>query len=308
MRLHLPLVPGESPDNPQLAFTTLACQFARMMRDQGHEVNEIPHDGPRPDWTDQAAWDRISREQARQIDDGIICLPVGAAQRVFLETGHPCVEYAVGYGGTVAPWRAFPSHAWMHTVIGSQQGAHSANGTWGDTVIPHPLDPDQHELGTGHGGYLLFVGRLIERKGLSVAIAAAKRAGLPLLAAGEGDYRPAGPEYLGPVNTAERSELMGGAIALLAPTLYIEPFGLVVTEAQACGTPAITTDWGAFTETVEPGFRCSTDHDFAVAIEEAATVDRQTLRDRTLARYSMNAIAPLYDRFLTRIGKDNHCD
>lgn len=274
-----------------------------MMETVGHEVRTYPADGPTPPWEDMAAWDQIGREQAAEITgDGLLCLPVGIAQRSIMEaTGLPTVEYAVGYGGTCAPWRVFPSSAWMHTVIGAQQGTHSANGTWRDTVIPHPIDPAEHELGDGDGGYLLFVGRLIERKGLDVAVRIAQAVSLPLKVAGEGDYRPDGPEYLGAVNARERSELMGGAIALLAPTLYVEPFGLVAIEAQACGTPAITTDWGAFVETVAPEYRASTLNGFVDAVMRSQTANREMIRDDALNRWSMNRIAPLYDRFLRRI-------
>lgn len=303
MRFHLPLIPGESPDNPALAFTVLADRFRRMMETLGHEVVTYPAEGPTPAWDQTDRWDEIGREQAAQITgDGVLCLPVGVAQRSIMDaTGLPTVEYAVGYGGTCAPWRVFPSSAWMHTVIGAQQGTHTANGTWGDTVIPHPIDPAEHELGNGDGGFLLFVGRLIERKGLDVAVKIAERVGLPLKVAGSGDYKPTGPEYLGPVNPRERSELMGDAVALLAPTLYVEPFGLVAIEAQACGTPAITTDWGAFTETVAPEYRAATLEGFTQAVRAAQNANREQLRASTLERYSMDRIGPLYEKFMGRV-------
>lgn len=308
--LHLPLIPGESPDNPSLAFTVLADRFGRMMEGEGFEVATYEVEAERPGWDDRAEWDRLSLIQARGIRANLtgrdlVCLPAGAAQRKVMEqVPIPAVEPFVGYAGTCASWRVFPSWAWMHTVIGAEQGAYAADGTWGDVVIEHPLDPDQHTLGQGDGGYLLFVGRLIERKGLDTAIAIAKATGYRLLAAGEGDYRPDGPEYLGAVDPAERDELMGAAVALLAPTTYIEPFGLVAIEAQASGTPAITTDWGAFTETVESQYRSLTLDGFVKAVEAAEKADRTALRDRALARWSPDTIAPLYSRFLARIAEE----
>lgn len=302
MLIHLPLIPGETYEDSALAFTTLTDQLRRMMLAEGHEVRTYLTDADRPAWDDQDGWDRVTIEQAKQIDPadgGLLCVPTGYSQHRLMDLPLPAIEPFVGYTGTCAPWRVFPSQAWMHTVIGHEQGAYEANGTWGDIVIPHPIDPAEHTLGAGDGGYLLFVGRLIERKGLDVAIRVAQEVGLPLLAAGAGDYRPAGAEYIGTVTRQERNQLMGGAIALLAPTVYVEPFGLVVTEAQASGTPAITTDWGAFTETTP--YRALTLEGFVEQVDRARTANRVAIRERALERWSMNVIAPRYTKFFDRV-------
>jgi glycosyltransferase involved in cell wall biosynthesis len=113
----------------------------------------------------------------------------------------------------------------------------------------------------------------------------------------EGDH----VEYVGPVGVLERNELMGLAHALLAPTTYIEPFGAVAVEAQLCGTQAITTDWGAFTETVASPFRFTTLEEAVSAIRRAAELDPAATRAAALSRYSLEAIAPLYDDWLRRL-------
>lgn len=302
MLIHLPLIPGETYEDSTLAFTTLTDQLHRMMLAEGHEVRTYTVDAERPDWDDQAGWDRVTVEQAKQIkatDGGLLCVPTGYSQHRLMDVPLPTVEPFVGYTGTCCDWRVFPSQAWYHAILGHQQGAYESNGTWGDIVIPHPIDPDRHTLGAGEGGYLLFVGRMVERKGIEVAIRVAQEVGLPLIAAGAGDFRPAGAEYIGTVTRAERNELMGDAIALLAPTIYVEPFGLVVTEAQACGTPAITTDWGAFTETTD--FRALTLEGFVEQVYRARRANRQEIRDRALERWAMPNIAPRYTRFLKRV-------
>lgn len=312
MNLHLPLIPGEDPDNQTYAFTALAHRFVRMMRGQGHSVTTYPLDVDRPAWDNQPAWDSLSQVQASIIrrnlsTDDVVCLPAGYAQRAIVDAalGVPCVEYAIGYPGTCAPWRVFPSSAWMHTVIGSEQRAHAALGRWGDVVIPHPIDTNKHPLGTGKGEYLLYVGRLIERKGLDVAIHVAREVGIPLIAAGEGEHRPPGAEYVGHVTPTERAALMGDARALLAPTLYVEPFGMVVIEARACGTPALTTDWGAFKETVPGPFRCLTTEDFVEAVKATANISRREIQRETFLTYGMDVIAPRYDAFLQRVVQTN---
>jgi glycosyltransferase involved in cell wall biosynthesis len=97
---------------------------------------------------------------------------------------------------------------------------------------------------------------------------------------------------------------MAGAVALLAPTLYIEPFGGVAVEAMLSGTPAITSDFGAFTETVETGrtgFRFRTLAEGAQAVGAATTIDPLGARERAVERFAMENVAPAYLRVLERL-------
>jgi glycosyltransferase involved in cell wall biosynthesis len=111
-------------------------------------------------------------------------------------------------------------------------------------------------------------------------------------------------EFVGAVGPEKRAKLMGGAIATFAPTLYIEPFGNVVPEAHFCGTPTITTDWGAFTETNingVTGYRCRTLAEFIQAAEDVKSLDPKTIYETAKYKYSLEAIAPQYDRYFRRL-------
>jgi glycosyltransferase involved in cell wall biosynthesis len=97
---------------------------------------------------------------------------------------------------------------------------------------------------------------------------------------------------------------MGGAIALIAPSMFPEPFCLVVPEAQMCGTPTITTDWGAVTETNEngvSGFRCSTLNEFEQAVWDCKKLDRSKIRERAINKYSFETIGRMYTKFFHRL-------
>jgi glycosyltransferase involved in cell wall biosynthesis len=88
------------------------------------------------------------------------------------------------------------------------------------------------------------------------------------------------------------------------PTLYLEPFGGVAVEAMLCGTPVITTDWGAFTETVKhgvTGYRCHTLAEFCKAAEDVDTLKPHMIANHAISNYSMKAVAPKYTAYFEKL-------
>jgi glycosyltransferase involved in cell wall biosynthesis len=132
---------------------------------------------------------------------------------------------------------------------------------------PNALDFDLYPFAPERGDYLLFVGRMSPDKGAHRAVRTAMETGLPLKIAGknreplERQYfdayvRPhlsSSIEYVGEVSHGEKVELLQHARATLFPIEWEEPFGLVMIESMACGTPVVASRWGAVPEVVEPG-------------------------------------------------------
>ncbi len=131
-----------------------------------------------------------------------------------------------------------------------------------DTVL-HAVDTDRFAFSGTPDDYLLFLGRFTEGKGVPQAIEVAKRAGMRLLlVAAENDYyrEHVAPlvdgtqiVYVGEADHAAKVRLYGGARALLYPVQAREPFGLVLAESMACGTPVAALDRGAVREVVDDG-------------------------------------------------------
>jgi glycosyltransferase involved in cell wall biosynthesis len=112
--------------------------------------------------------------------------------------------------------------------------------------------------------------------------------------------------YVGPVDGDLRRDLIANAEATLAPTKFAEPFGSSAVEGLLCGTPALTSDWGAYTETVQHGvngYRCSLLADWLFALENARNLDRQAIATAARERYAMAALAPKYDRAFERLAE-----
>jgi glycosyltransferase involved in cell wall biosynthesis len=162
-------------------------------------------------------------------------------------------------------------------------------------VIHHGIDADEFPFGDGQGGYCLFLGRLNRDKGAHSAIIAARKAGFPLKIAGkmrepwERDYfdREVAPrlgdgiEYLGEVEHADKLDLLAGARAVLFPIRWNEPFGLVMIEALACGTPVLAFPEGAAPEVIDDGrtgFLCHDEAEMAEALDRVDTIDRHACR------------------------------
>lgn len=170
-------------------------------------------------------------------------------------------------------------------------------------VIHHGLDAGNFPFGDGKGGFALFLGRMAPAKGADTAIAAAKKAGVPLLMAAkmrepwEHEYyrdvlKPllgSDAEYLGEVSHDKKLELLGSASALLFPIRWHEPFGMVMIEAMACGTPVLAFPAGSVPEIVEDGktgFICADEIEMADALGRAETLDRRQVRAAVEGRFS----------------------
>jgi glycosyltransferase involved in cell wall biosynthesis len=154
-------------------------------------------------------------------------------------------------------------------------------------VIHHGLDLRNYRLDTKKQGYLSFLGRIAPIKGTHIAIEIAQRTGIPLKIAGEvqpifRDYfdtmiKPHLDgrliEYVGEADLKAKNKLLGGSIGLLFPIDWDEPFGLVVVEAMACGTPVFAFGRGAIPEIVSPGVSgaiCESVQDMAYSVQSMA--------------------------------------
>ncbi len=196
-------------------------------------------------------------------------------------------------------------------------------------VIHHGLEVDRIPVGRGDGGYVLFLGRMNSDKGAHRAIAAARAAGRPILLAAK-MWEPAerkyfaeqvepllGPDatYLGECGGHDKLELIGGASALVNPIRWPEPFGLVMAEALACGTPVVTFAEGAAPEIVDhgrTGFVCTDDRDLAVRLTQIDELDRRECRAAAASRFSAARMVDdhvaLYRHLIASTGHEPRAD
>ena len=178
-------------------------------------------------------------------------------------------------------------------------------------TVPHGVPPDLFAAGDGGGGYLAFIGRISPEKRVDRAVEIASRAGLPLRIAAKVDrvdeayfHTEIEPlmgashvEFLGELGDADKGELLRGARALLFPIDWPEPFGLVMIEAMACGTPTIAWPNGSVPEVLEDGvtgFIVSSVKEAADAVQRAASLDRRRVRERFEARFTADRMARDY--------------
>jgi glycosyltransferase involved in cell wall biosynthesis len=161
------------------------------------------------------------------------------------------------------------------------------------------------------------MGRMVQRKGLREIAEISKYVDIPIIMAGMGakqvgdtifaqdcTIKGKNLKYIGEVGVKERGKLMSEAQAVLCPTQYIEPFCGVNVEAQLCGTPVITPDYGAFVETVEDGmtgFRCKNLKDYVEAVEKVKKLDTGYIMFRAASKYSLEVVANQYQDYFDRL-------
>jgi glycosyltransferase involved in cell wall biosynthesis len=215
-------------------------------------------------------------------------------------------------------YRAFPHMPLVS--ISNHQRLPVPPVNWMGTVY-HGLPEKQFKLGSGDGGYLAFLGRICPDKGPEEAIEIARQAGMKLKIAAKVD--PADQEYydqvvapllgksphvefIGEIHDGQKQEFLGNARALLFPINWPEPFGLVMIEAMACGTPVVAFRCGSVPEIMEDGLTGYVVHDIASAVKGVSLLDRlyrPSIRARFEERFSARAMANDYVKIYRRLAE-----
>jgi glycosyltransferase involved in cell wall biosynthesis len=185
-------------------------------------------------------------------------------------------------------------------------------------TIHHGLPRDSFSLGGGRGGYLAFLGRTSPEKGLDQAIEIAKRAEMPLKIAAKIDrvdveyfeaiIKPLLDhpliEFIGEIGYPEKEVFLGNAAALLFPINWREPFGLVMIEAMACGTPVIAYPRGSVPEVVEEsitGFVVPNLEGAVKAVKRIEEIDRKKCRQYFEQHFDAERMAKDYLTIYQRV-------
>ena len=182
-------------------------------------------------------------------------------------------------------------------------------------VCHNGIDVEAVPFGDGAGGYLAFLGRIAPDKGVREAIEIARDSEMPLVMAAkcrepaevacfEREVAPhigRGVVWLGEIDTREKYEMLGRAAALVFPIRWPEPFGMVMIEAMACGTPVLATAFGSVPEVVSEGvsgvIRPTADA-LRSALAAALAIPRRSCREHVARRFSADAMADAYERVM----------
>ena len=329
-------------DYSHCAFTGRVLRFGKMMLPFGHEVVEYSNEGSEaesseyvpiltrdkfldlrkmsetespgiPHSIDTTMYrefsERLKIELFERVKPGdIICHPFGIAHqdlgKLFPQAHH--LEIGIGYPDCAFPLRVYETYHWLSWHHGKEQTPGNAY----EWVCPMGHDIDLWKVQEKPGDYLLYFGRITESKGLYTVREIAKHVDMPVIICGEGDPRPflspdiPNLEYLPPVTGTDRSDLIGGAYAMLCPTTYIEPLCNSGIEAQLCGTPVLCSDYGAFREIMihgETGYRCHTLGDYLAAINSVEELNRARIAERARSIYNLETVGEQMHQIIKQV-------
>ncbi|HKT53670.1 MAG TPA: glycosyltransferase family 4 protein, partial [Caulobacteraceae bacterium] len=214
--------------------------------------------------------------------------------------------------GVYSLWDDYPL-----VSISNDQRRYLPDANWAGTVH-HGVLSSLYRFSPRSQGYLAFLGRISPEKRPDRAIAIAKRLGRRLKIAAKVDQTDAAYfreeieplldhpliEFIGEIGDAGKSDFLGGADALLFPIDWPEPFGLVMIEAMACGTPVVAWACGSTPEVIEDGVTgvlVSSDAEADAALARVLTLDRAHVRSRFEQRFSASAMADRYLELYRRL-------
>lgn len=212
-------------------------------------------------------------------------------------------------------YRRYPEFGLVSISDSQRKPLPDAN--WVGTVL-HGIHADSHVYRAKTEGYLAFLGRISPEKGPDRAIAIARAVGRPLKIAAKIDQADVGyfhevveplladpmVEFVGEIGDQDKGAFLGGADALLFPIDWPEPFGLVMIESMAAGTPVIAYDRGSVREVIEDGltgFIVNSESEAADAVARLSSLSRRAIRDRFDLRFSATAMARRYQSLYARM-------
>jgi glycosyltransferase involved in cell wall biosynthesis len=223
-----------------------------------------------------------------------------------------------GEMGELVPSVAPPVHL---VAISDNQRGQAPRLPWAGTVH-NAIRVSDVPFSQEKEDYALFLGRANPDKGMPAAIEAARAAGVPLRIAAkcvepdeveyfESEVRPLlgrGVTWLGEVGGDEKFELLGRARCLLFPIDWEEPFGMVLVEALACGTPVVALRRGAVPEVVEhgvTGFFTDRAEELPALLEAAASLDPRRCREAAEQRFDVSRMAAEYEEVYRRVLRED---
>jgi glycosyltransferase involved in cell wall biosynthesis len=227
--------------------------------------------------------------------------------------GTPLVHTVHGpFDDATSPFYAHHGSKGALVCISRAQASTAPDGANVDAVVHNPIDVDAWPVGYQKRDYLLWVGRFVPEKGPQRAIRVARKAQRPLVLAGTVQPRferffatEIEPEidghmvsFVGEVGGATKQQLFAEAYAFLMPIRWPEPFGMVMVEALAAGTPVLAFAQGAAPEIIEhgkTGFLVNDEDEMADAVEKAGAIDPQRCRDSVARRFAPDRVAAGYE-------------
>jgi glycosyltransferase involved in cell wall biosynthesis len=216
------------------------------------------------------------------------------------------------FDGATSPFYAHHGSKGSIVCISRAQASTAPDGANVDAVVHNPIDVDSWPVGYHKQDHLLWVGRFVPEKGPQRAIRVARMAERPLVLAGtvqpryerffateiepaiDGDM----VTYVGEVGGARKQQLFADSYAFLMPIRWPEPFGMVMVEALAAGTPVLAFAQGAAPEIVEhgkTGFLVNDEEEMAAVVDDAGKIEPQRCRDSVASRFSPDRVAAGYE-------------
>jgi glycosyltransferase involved in cell wall biosynthesis len=208
------------------------------------------------------------------------------------------------------------------SISNNQRAPLDSFGVHWVATVPNGVNLSTLRFDPRGGDYLVFLGRICEEKRPDLAVELARKTGIPLKIAAKVDpadrdwhrehMEPllADPlvEFLGEVDDQRKTDLLCGAKALVFPSCWPEPFGIVMVEAMACGTPVIALRYGSVPEVIadgETGFICDTVDEMAAAVNRLDEIDRSTCRAWVQEHFSAEVMTDGYEYAYSRVRPHN---